>query len=439
MITSKVITSPLWWKDYGTIPDGWSTILVGEAFQFLRTNSLPRNDLSDTPNDSSTYNIHYGDIHATFSEPILDLSTNQQVPVLNANVTVTNSDVLTDGDLIVADASEDYEGVGQSVELKNVGTKKVVAGLHTFALRDRHDYTEAGFRALIFRHPKVANAIKVIATGSKVYGVSKTNLAELSIILPSRKEQKKIATILGTWDKAIAKQEKLIAEKEDLKKGLMQQLLTGKKRFPGFMDEWQWVRLNQVSKIQGRVGWKGYKTTDLRKSGPLVIGASHIDKQNKLDLSEPVHLSREKYEESPEIMISSGDVIIVQRGSLGKVVLIDEPIGEATINPSMAILRVTGAITPEFLYYQLCSESVQRIIRTESNSTGVPMISQKQIGTFKLHFPSEDEQNKIVSTLSVADNEIEQLNTQLTMLNDQKKGLMQQLLTGKVRVKIEEE
>lgn len=112
--------------------------------------------------------------------------------MINEDVVIpTSASFLKDGDLVMADASEDYAGVGETVELINIGSKKVLAGLHTFALRDKSDATVKGFRTYIFKHPKVATSVKVIATGSKVYGISKTNLANVKVILPPLPNNKK--------------------------------------------------------------------------------------------------------------------------------------------------------------------------------------------------------------------------------------------------------
>lgn len=231
----------------GWIPEDWETPRIDEVFDFLSTNSLSRNQLN-YEEEEGVYNIHYGDIHATYKRPILDFENESRVPKINKEIAISqNSDFLKDGDLVVADASEDYEGVGEAIELKNVNERKVISGLHTFAFRDKTNKTAEGFRVYIFRNPLVKKALKTIATGSKVYGISKGNLQKFKIVLPTLPEQQKIATILSTWDSAIAKQEQLISAKHEFKKGLMQLLLTGKKRFEGFEGEWEEIKIGQYS------------------------------------------------------------------------------------------------------------------------------------------------------------------------------------------------
>ena len=268
-------------------------------------------------------------------------------------------------------------------------------------------------------------------------------LREILIPIPSIKEQEKIASILSTVDEQIDNVDALIEKNKELKKGLMQTLLTkgiGHTKFKKteigeIPEEWEVSNLTNIVDIKGRVGWKGYTKKDLVEFGPLAIGAMHINSNNKLDLSEPVYLSKKKYEESPEIMVSKDDIILAQRGSLGKVVLIEKEIGEATINPSMVLIK-NIKINSRYLYYFLCSEYIQKVIFKETSQTSIPMISQEQIGKFKIIIPTIKEQEKIASILSEVDKKIEEYENKKQKLEKLKKGLMQQLLTGMIRVTV---
>jgi type I restriction enzyme S subunit len=132
-----------------------------------------------------------------------------------------------------------------------------------------------------------------------------------------------------------------------------------KNKFGFIPSDWDINKLENIAVIKGRVGWRGYKKEDLRDSGPLVIGAKHITDTNRLDLHEPTYISKEKYEESPEIKLKVGDVLLVQRGSLGKVAFIAGDIGPATINPSMVIIRSKN-FNSHYIYYALCSGAFLR-------------------------------------------------------------------------------
>lgn len=252
-------------------------------------------------------------------------------------------------------------------------------------------------------------------------------------------------------DRAIEQTEALIAKQQRIKTGLMQDLLTrgidehGKLRFEKtheFKDsplgripvEWEVVSISSVADVRGRVGWKGYTVDDLRDSGPLALGAAQITTDYQLDLSRSPHLSLEKYEESPDIMVSIGDVLVVQRGnSIGKVVLIDRDIGPATINPSM-ILLTKLKISPEFVYAALINGSFQKQLSDEMSATGVPMISQAQLRGMQIPKPDEKEQMEICKILAGLFDSIHTMESNLLKMRNLKTALMQDLLTGRKRV-----
>jgi type I restriction enzyme, S subunit len=222
------------------IPSDWSAPQFGDVFIFLKTFSFSREHLTSHPTKDKIRNIHYGDIHATYQNEILDLDIEQKVPYLLDGIIDPKSfddenfPTLKEGDLIIADASEDYEGVCDCVELKNINCAKIVSGLHTFAARATDEKIAIGYRTYSLQHEHVIRELRRIATGTSVYGVSKSNLSKVRIPLPPLPEQKAIAQVLSTADSAIYATEKLITQKELRKKWLLQQLLTGKKRLKGF-------------------------------------------------------------------------------------------------------------------------------------------------------------------------------------------------------------
>lgn len=200
----------------------WLTRTFDECFSFLPTGSNARRELSD--NGEVGY-IHYGDIHTQWSL-VLDCDK-ETLPFIDSNK-VKNLSFLQDGDLVIVDASEDYEGVGYSVEVKNVRGRKIVAGLHTLLLRaDKHILAD-GFKAYITSIRPVKIALQKIATGISVYGISKTNLRNVDILLPPTiEEQKAIANVLSDMDAEIAALEARRAKTQAIKQGMMQELLTG--------------------------------------------------------------------------------------------------------------------------------------------------------------------------------------------------------------------
>ncbi|MCD5425421.1 MAG: restriction endonuclease subunit S [Methanosarcinaceae archaeon] len=228
--------------EIGKIPEDWEVKTIGDTFNFLKTFSNSRGDLSNEKGD--VYYIHYGDIHVKYNH-FIDVNT-AKLPSIHINKLKNPIEFIKNGDLIVADVSEDYAGMGKCIEIKNLKNEKVVAGLHTFLLRDKNNNFANGYKSYILLNETVSKDVKKIATGIFVLGISKTNFKNLKIPLPPLPEQQKIAKILTTWDNAIESQEKLISKKIEYKKGLSNKLLNGELRFSEFKEDWETKKLGDL-------------------------------------------------------------------------------------------------------------------------------------------------------------------------------------------------
>jgi len=211
--------------EIGVIPSDWILKSYGEIFDFLTTATYSRSQLSDS---GEIKYVHYGDIH-TKCEHFLDCDK-IELPSIKQEL-LKNYPLLKEGDVIVVDASEDYGGVSKSVEIRNIRNHKIISGLHTFLLRDKNEISAEGFKGYIHSNTLVKKQMDRLATGMKVYGVSKTNLKLINIPLPPTKaEQIRIAQILSDMDTEIEALEKKLEKYKMLKQGTMQNLLTGRIR-----------------------------------------------------------------------------------------------------------------------------------------------------------------------------------------------------------------
>ncbi len=170
-------------------------------------------------------------------------------------------------------------------------------------------------------------------------------------------------------------------------------------------DSWENKVVENVLKVKGRIGWKGYKTSDLRESGPIVLSGTEIKSKYHIDLEGVKHLTQEKYDESPEIMLKDKDILVATRGSLGEIAIYRKEYGPATINPSLVILsEFTGV--PEFLYYYLVSQPGQENLLSMASGSSVPAIYQADIRKLEIPFPKLSEQKAIADILSSLDDKI---------------------------------
>ena len=276
----------------------------------------------------------------------------------------------------------------------------------------------------------------------------------ISIPIPEGKEIIEIVSYLdsrcGEVDKVISTQEKRISLLQELKQSLITHAVTkglnpdvkmkdsGIEWIGEVPEHWEICKIKHIGKIHGRVGYRGYTTADLVQEGEgaLTIGGKHISKCT-LDLSDAEYISWSKYYESPEIMVTKGDILIAQRGSLGKSALIKEDIGEATINPSLVLLN-SIKFNPTFLHYILLSDSVITTICLLNTSTAVPMITQNQIANIMIPKCHLTEQQEIASYLdkrcAQIDASICKAQREIELLQEYKQSLITEVVTGKRKV-----
>jgi type I restriction enzyme S subunit len=255
-------------------------------------------------------------------------------------------------------------------------------------------------------------------------------LAELfcyTFLLPTYEEQRKIASILGTWDKAISTTERLIDNSKQQKKALMQHLLTGKKRLfddsgRPFEGEWEDVKLGNYVTIKSGVSPSQF---NLKSKGEI----PYVKVEDMNNCSKYQCNSR-SYTDKDRPVIDKNSVIFPKRGAAIMNNKVRIAATSLYLDTNMMALFPNAALNSEFLYYLLIKEELFKIADTST----IPQINNKHITPYKFKLPYLNEQNRISSVLSNADKEIDLLEQKLADLKQEKKALMQQLLTGKRRV-----
>ena len=269
--------------------------------------------------------------------------------------------------------------------------------------------------------------------GAGRYKLNKAALEKLPMLVPPVSEQNKIAKILTTWDKAITTTEKLLANSQQQKKALMQQLLTGKKRFKEFDGSWEQVRFKDALKV---VGGNAFKSELFKKSGVPIIRISNIKTDFSINLKGCIY-----YDEDKSLLkykVEKGDVLIAMSGATtGKV---GEYTGEnyCYLNQRVGRFDVNKDILDASYLFQLLKlPYIQNEIVIDAVGGAQPNIGNKDIERIKISLPSLDEQKRISSVLFSSDNDIDGFKKRIECLKREKKALMQQLLTGKRRVKVD--
>ena len=387
----------------GVIPNDWSVFSIGELFDYLHTASNSRADLGHT---GTVLYVHYGDIHTRFHH-FIDFFRDE-VPHLLANKSVTATR-LRDGDLIVADASEDEAGVGKSVEVRNLGATEAVSGLHTLLLRAKNKKTRDGYRGYLLEKAPVKMQLRRLATGLKVFGISKRALRDVCIPLPPIREQRAIAEALSDVDELLRSLDALIAKKQAIKQAAMQQLLTGKTRLPGFSGAWERKRLGEVASIR-----KGQLITESSiKSGtvPVVAGGK-----------QPAYFHNCANRIGKTITVSASGAYA------GYVAYWDRPIFAS----DCSTISDAPDYSIKYIFYQMLLRQEQ-IYRAQTGGAQ-PHVHGKDLAPLVIAIPPIREQHAIAAILSDMDAEIAALERRRDKTRAIKQGMMQQLLTGRIRL-----
>ena len=197
----------------------WEKCKVSDLLDFYSTNSLSWDKLEY--GTDAIQNLHYGLIHVGLPT-MIDLCKDKLPNITNGN-TPKNYELCQEGDIAFADASEDTNEVAKAVEFYKLNGKDVICGLHTIHGRDNQQKTVVGYKGYAFSSTAFHHQIRRIAQGTKIYSINSKNFSECYIGIPSKEEQKKIATLLQLIDERIATQNKIIEDLKKLKSAIIEE------------------------------------------------------------------------------------------------------------------------------------------------------------------------------------------------------------------------
>ena len=337
--------------------------------------------------------------------------------------------------------------------------KPVSLGMNLFLIRIKDQLADPFF---VFSYLKFhEHYVKSFASGSATKTITKDDTRKLKIYLPELKEQQKIAKILFTWDKAISTTERLIDNSTQQKKALMQQLLTGKKRLLGtnsgfsvrdgfaksklgeLPDDWN---LSLIPKFYWFQEGPGVRKHQFTETGVKLLNGTNIQK-SRVDLTTTkTHISEdEAYGGYKHFLADSGDLIIACSGISvdrfdEKIAFLEDEHLPLCMNTSTMRFKVKKNVQSslEFLRYFMMSSLFKNQIRRQITGSAQLNFGPSHVEKCYIALPSYDEQQRIATVLINADKEIDLLEQQLADLQQEKKALMQQLLTGKKRVVVDE-
>lgn len=318
--------------------------------------------------------------------------------------------------------------VGKTYLNNNTTDKIAFAG---YLIRFVPDLTKIHpyFLALYCQTKTYWNWVKICSMRSGQPGISAEEYGKMPILCPPLDEQQKIVEVLETWDKAIGLTKRLIEQKELQKKYLMQQLLTGRTRLKGFTSKWKTEKLNELIRV-----YQGYpfKSETYTENGRYNVVTIANVQQGYLELNACSKIANIPSDLRSFQKLEIGDIILSMTGNVGRSCYVSIP--NCLLNQRVA--KIQGIhLNSQFLYYSLQNPRFIYTMIAFAQGGAQANLSVKDIKNYVLYFPiKEQEQQAIAKVLSSCDKEIDLLKQKLAKLEEQKKGLMQVLLTGKVRL-----
>ena len=406
----------------------WESISLSDALRPLKSSPFTRDELNYS--GGQYQNVHYGDILVRF--PSVVDAEKEGLPYVSdsAEGRCSRCSLLQNGDIIIADTAED-EAVGKAIEIQGITDQKVVSGLHTMAFRPQEGLFAPGFLGYFLNSSVYHNQLLPLMQGIKVLSISKTAIGDTAIKYPSYKEQEKIVESLSGVDDMIGALDEAIAKKQQIKEGLMQQLLTGETRLPGFSGEWKREPLSKhASVLRGGSPRpiEAYLTNDPDginwiKIGDVGIGAKYIVKTEERIIPDGVSHSR---------AVKAGDFLLSNSMSFGRpyILKIDGCIHDGWL----VIQEYYDSFDTDYLYYALNAPETIEQYKSMAAGSSVLNLNKDIVKRVMLNIPEIDEQRAIASVLSSADNEIVELESKRNKYDLIKQGMMQDLLTGKTRL-----
>jgi type I restriction enzyme S subunit len=410
--------------------DGWTLWPMGKVYSFGRSNSLSRDKLNYA--SGSLRNIHYGDIHTKFSSHF-DI-TKELVPFVNEAElgSIREGSFCSEGDLILADASEDLAGIGKCTEITHLNDEKVVAGLHTILAHPAKRQVAVGFGGHLFQSVSVRRQVQREAQGAKVLGISPRRLQDIRLPLPSFPEQQKIADFLDSVDALIAEQGRKVEALRARKKGLMQQLFPQegetqpRLRFPEFAGEWKEYDFPELIFFQEG---PGIMAVDFHDEGVPLVRLSGLNGQ-RVTLEGCNYLDPDKVSKKwAHFRLEAGDILVSCSASFGRPAIVTDAAAGAVFYTGLIRFKAKDRrLDTRYLEAFLGSPSFSRQAESAAVGGGIRHFGPTHLREMKVSLPPDgNEQQRIAGCLTSLDDLIAAEIRKFDTLKTHKKGLMQQL------------
>lgn len=417
--------------EIGDIPVDWKLQTFDETFRVISNNTLSRENLNNR--GGAVRNIHYGDILTKFPE-VLDCNE-EEIPYVNElSLLSSSTQLLQDGDIVVADTAED-ETVGKVIEVQNLGDSKLVAGLHTIPCRVKKGDFAPGWLGYYMNSDLFHNQILPYITGIKVSSISKGAISKTLILVPPFDEQEKIVQSLNKIQLLMTTETKVVNKIKLVKNGCLSKMFpqkddtVPKMRLPGFTEAWEQRKLGELAEIVGggtpSTSVDSYWDGDIDWYAPAEIGEQIYLESSQRKITE------EGLTKSSAKILPIGTVLFTSRAGIGKTAIL---LKEGCTNQGFqSIVPNKEKLDSYFIFTR--SEELKRYGETVGAGSTFVEVSGKQMANMELMMPKTmPEQQQIGEYFANLDHLITLHQCKCDKYSNIKKGMMSDLLTGKIRL-----
>ena len=389
----------------------WEKCKVSDLLDFYSTNSLSWDKLEYGTN--AIQNLHYGLIHVGLPT-MVDLN-NDKLPNIVSGNTPKKYELCQEGDIAFADASEDTNEVAKAVEFYNLNGKDVICGLHTIHGRDNQHKTIVGYKGYAFSSTAFHQQIRRIAQGTKIYSINSKNFSECYIGIPSKGEQKKIATLLRLIDERISTQNKIIEDLKKLKCAIIDYTIE--------TLQTDYIEFSEVYDMAGEGGTPSTSNMEYYENGCIPFVKIEDLKQKYL-VSNKDHITELGLQKSSAWLIPTNSILFSNGATIGEISITTYPV--CTKQGILGIVPKVNFDT-EYLYYLMSSRYFKREICRIITEGTMKTAYLKDINKIRCPIPSKAIQQEIVSLPSVLDTKIEIEQRILEKFICQKQYLLRQM------------
>ena len=388
----------------------WDEILIGDKFDFFSTNSLSRAKLDEESGE--ILNIHYGDIHTKF--PSIVNVKKVRIPFVSEEVDtnkINKYELCKNGDILIADASEDYADIGKTIELQGITYEKIIGGLHTLLLRDKTTNVSPLFNGYLFQNEKLKKQIKIKANGISVLGISKKELQKISIKIPSIEEQKKISNLLFAIDQKLSFMEKNISNRKIIRKFYINKFYSEKKDTTNFLEDFI-KQLNIKNKTN-----EEYDVLSINNKKGFV--------KQKDQFGEHEVASSDKH--NYKIINNGNYAYNPARINVGSIARLDE-FENGIISPMYIMFNINNKrLLSDYLKFYFESETFKYNMLKRLEGSVRQTLSFDALKNIPLFVPNTESQDKISKFLKIYDIEINLLEQKLSTNKKYKQSLLSKL------------